>query len=231
MDIYSFSGKGKREINEDYYANRQFDAQSSLHIVADGMGGYAHGEIAAEIAVKAIVDFFFENHQDQDIKKAIQKSLNIANEQIIIQRKSLHVKMGTTIAGLFIRRNIAYAFWLGDVHIYHFRNKEELFISKNHSLINEMRDKGPVSSKDIERYGNIVTKSLSGSTLEDDVPIKKLHLMPGDVLCICSDGLYNSKDVKQIAVVSNNELDETMKENGTAIEDNYTLIRIDLKQT
>lgn len=45
MQVYSFSGKGKREVNEDYIVNLSFDKHTSLHIVADGMGAICMGRL------------------------------------------------------------------------------------------------------------------------------------------------------------------------------------------
>lgn len=69
MKIYSFSGQGNREINEDYYANIEFCEHSSLHVIADGMGGYSYGEVAAQTAVSTIVNYLSEKYQEPDIEK------------------------------------------------------------------------------------------------------------------------------------------------------------------
>ena len=192
MTVYSYSGKGNRETNEDYIRSVQFDINTSLHIVADGMGGYLYGEIAAQVATDAIVQYISERHSEGNITSTIQQAVEFANDEIALKRKALHAKLGTTIAGVFTHKSIAYAFWLGDVQIQHFRDNKQLFISESHSLINEMKSNGVVSGKDIERYKNIVTKSLSGIPLEESIPIVEIQLQQGDIICISSDGLYNS---------------------------------------
>lgn len=226
MKIYSFSGKGNREINEDYYANIEFCEHSSLHVIADGMGGYSYGEVAAQTAVSTIINYLSEKYQEPDIEKNIQESLFQANEQIRIKQKELHSKLGATIAGIYINQEIAYAFWLGDVQIFHFRNQELLFVSESHSLINDMKKNGIVSTKDIERYGNIVTKSLSGTIFEEEIKISHLKLERDDCICLCSDGLYHVIDPQLLMSLSNSELDERMKAYDASVEDNYTLIRM-----
>ncbi|GAB6119952.1 PP2C family protein-serine/threonine phosphatase [Dysgonomonas termitidis] len=226
MKIYSFSGKGKRETNEDIYVNIEFEKHSSLHIIADGMGGYSFGEIAAHTAVNSIVNYLLERYQSPDIEKNIRESLAIANDEIKTKQKELHSKLGATIAGIYINQGITYAFWLGDVQIYHFRNQELIFISENHSLINEMKKNGSVSSRDIERYGNVVTKSLSGTVVAEAVEVVALELKQNDIIFICSDGLYNSINPKSLVLLSDNELDEKMKLVENSIDDNYTLIRL-----
>jgi len=226
MTVYSYSGKGNRETNEDYIRSVQFENNASLHIVADGMGGYLYGEIAAQVATDAIVQFISERHSDGNITFTIQQAIEFANEEIALKRKTLHAKLGTTIAGVFILESVAYAFWMGDVQIQHFRDNKQLFISESHSLINEMKGNGVVSGKDIERYKNIVTKSLYGNILDDNLPIIQLQLLPEDTLCICSDGFYNSLNVSEVISIQIGEIDEKLKPLENSNEDNYSIVKI-----
>jgi len=226
MNIFSFSGKGNREKNEDYLADILLDDQTSIHIVADGMGGYLHGEIASELATESIVEFISLKFKEVDIYSIIQQAINYANEKILFKSKLLQTKLGTTIAGVFIRERIAYMFWIGDVQIQHFMDNELLFVSENHSLVNEMKKNGIVSSKDIDRYKNIVTKSLSGSPLEENFPIVELHLKQGDTICISSDGLYNSLEISNLINKNDDEINQELKKIEYSNEDNFTLVRI-----
>lgn len=223
MEIFPFSAKGLQKTNEDYYSNVQFDKNSSLHIVADGMGGYTHGDIASRIATEAIVDYIYSRYQDSDLEIVIKKSLRFANEQIRQMQEALQAKLGTTIAGVFIREHIAYAFWLGDVQIYHFRNDKLLFLSENHSMVNKMRKNEVLLNKDIERYGNIVTQSLSGSELKT-ISIAQLELHHNDVICICSDGFYRKYDVEKFIRLSEKKSLELLEKEVQTAQDNYTIV-------
>ena len=224
MTVYSYSGKGNRETNEDYIRSVQFENNASLHIVADGMGGYLYGEIAAQVATDAIVQFISERHSDGNITSIIQQAMEFANEEIALKRKALHAKLGTTIAGVFICESIAYAFWMGDVQIQHFRDNKQLFISESHSLINEMKGNGVVSGKDIERYKNIVTKSLSGNTLDDNILVIEIKLEPEDIICISSDGLYNQISPQSLILKSDKEVDINLSDIEKTNGDNLSII-------
>lgn len=226
MEIFSYSGKGQRKSNDDYYMNVQFDENSSLHIVADGMGGYVHGDIAARTATEAIVEYFSSRCQEQNTEQVIQESLRIANEQILQKQETLQAKLGTTIAGVFIQEDIAYAFWLGDVQIYQFRNGKLFFLSESHSLVNEMRKNEVLLNKDIERYSNIVTQSLSGNELKS-ISITQLELYHNDIVCICSDGLYREYDVKKFINLSKDERLAILKKGVQIVPDNYTIILVE----
>ena len=226
MEIFSFSGKGQRKTNDDYYVNVQFDENSSLHIVADGMGGYAHGDIAARTVTETIVEHFSSRYQEQGTEQVIQESLRIANEQILQKQKTLQAKLGTTIAGVFIHEDIAYAFWLGDVQIYQYRKGKLLFLSESHSLVNEMRKNEVLLNKDIERYGNIVTQSLSGNELKS-ISISQLELHRNDIICICSDGFYRDYEVKEFVHLSKKKRLKLLEQDVQKALDNYTIVLIE----
>jgi serine/threonine protein phosphatase PrpC len=89
-----------------------------------------------------------------------------------------------------------------------------------------MKKNGVVSSKDIERFGNIVTKSLSGTIFEEEIKISPLKLEYNDCVFLCSDGLYRVVDPQLLISLSNIELDKKMKAYDVSVEDNYTLIRL-----
>ena len=57
MKVYSYTGKGNRETNEDYIKSESLSNNVSLHIIADGMGGYQYGEVAAQVATETIFQF------------------------------------------------------------------------------------------------------------------------------------------------------------------------------
>lgn len=228
IEVNSFSAKGKRENNEDFILNRQLSPDCSLFLVADGMGGYSYGEVASSMACESIAKNFTTNYRDSEIKQLISDSLSVANNKLKERRIELSAKMGTTIAGVVIEGTMAYLFWLGDVRIYHFRNEEILFQSEDHSLINEMRKQGDVSAKEIERYGNIVTRSLPCVSMEEEQVIFELPLLPGDVLILCTDGFWQNVNVPLISNLSLEEIQDQVNNQEEVMEDNYSFMRISI---
>jgi serine/threonine protein phosphatase PrpC len=226
MEINSFSAKGKRENNEDYILNRQLSPDCSIFLVADGMRGLSYGEIASSLACESIAEYLSANYEKSEIRQLLSDSLNIANKNINEKRQKLAIKMGTTIAGALIERNTAFLFWVGDVRIYHFRNSEILFQSEDHSLITEMKKKGNVTAKEIERYGNIVTRSLSGIPMEEEPEIMELTLLPEDVLILCTDGFWKIINIPAICDLSLEDLKQQVEMNKDNMDDNYSFIRI-----
>ena len=226
MEVYSFSAKGKRGNNEDFILNQQLSPDCSLHLVADGMGGYSYGELASSLACESIAEYLIANLGKADIKQLIAHSLDFANKNINAKRNQLATKIGTTIAGAVIEGSLAYFFWLGDVRIYLFRNSEIIFQSVDHSFINEMKRKAVISTKEIERYGNIVTQSLSGNSLEKEYPIVELPLWPDDVLIICSDGLWRNVPVPSLVGLTKDSMNDQLLKFEDSMEDNYSVLRI-----
>jgi protein phosphatase len=226
MKVFSYTGKGIRETNEDYIKSEILSDSISLHIVADGMGGYEYGEVASKTATKAIFQFFEENAIPSNIPAYIQQAVEFANSQILTLRSQYHTKLGTTIAGVLIINNTAYAFWLGDVQIQHFRDNKQLFISETHTLINEMKKNGPVSAKEIERYKHIVTKSLSGTPLDTHLPVVEIHLQHGDTIYISSDGLYNSVNPSKLMLNPEEKIISELDTISVNNQDNLSIIAI-----
>lgn len=226
MEVNSYSAKGKRENNEDYILSRQLSPDCSLFLIADGMGGYSYGEIASSLACNSIAEYLMVNYDKSEIKRLLLDSFNIANKRINEKRQELAVKMGTTMAVAMIEGSIAYIFWVGDVRIYHFRNNEILFQSEDHSLITEMKKKGHVSAKEIERYRNVVTRSLSGIPMEEEPEIIELSLMPEDVLILCTDGLWQNVNVSTIFNLSIEQIQYLIKNQEEIMEDNYSFMKI-----
>ena len=225
-DVYSFSAKGKRENNEDFIFTQQLSPDCSLHLVADGIGGYSYGELASSLACESIAEYIISSIGKANTQQLIAQSVDFANIKIKAKRKQLATKMGTTIAGIFIEGSMAYFFWLGDVRIYLFRNSEVIFQSEDHSFINEMKRKEVISTKEIERYGNIVTQSLSGNSLEKECPIVELPLWPDDVIIICSDGLWRNVHVPSLVGLTKDSMNDQLITFENSMEDNYSVIRI-----
>ncbi|MDP4201119.1 MAG: protein phosphatase 2C domain-containing protein [Bacteroidota bacterium] len=224
MKIFSYTCKGIRETNEDYIKSEILSDSISLHIVADGMGGYEYGEVASQTATEAIFQFLAESNIQGEIPALIQQAVEFSNSQILTLRNQYHAKLGTTIAGVLIIDSTAYTFWLGDVQIQHFRDNKQLFISESHTLVNEMKKNGPVSTKEIERYKHIVTKSLSGTPSELHLPVVEIQLQQGDSICISSDGLYNSVNPATLMLNTEAEIITELETSSVNNQDNLSII-------
>ena len=220
MDIFKYSNIGNRENNQDYLVSMSLGQDSSLHLVADGMGGYAFGDIASKVVGDSYVYGLSRN-------MTIEEATLEAIKNIQKERKNLAVsKMGSTVAGVLLANLNATVFWVGDSRVYIFRNKEQIFQTEDHSIINELSKKRPLSFDERERYGHILTRAIMGNE-DDKVDICNKDLQEGDEILICTDGLYNDCPVDYlIESIRENRFDIDKQNEGFA--DNHSLIYIKL---
>lgn len=192
----------RREHNEDtYYA----DADLGLWLVADGMGGHEHGEIASALARDTLVR---EVGKGTELVRAIQ----LADEEIIRHstRRSEALPMGTTIVALRVTENLQFEVsWVGDSRVYVW-NGELRQLSQDHSYVQELVDQGAITSEQARSHPhrNVVTQAL-GVTDPQSLRVESVRgeLKPGMQLLLCSDGLTEEvKDSAIAAIVARQDL-------------------------
>lgn len=220
MKIFKYSNIGNREQNQDYLVSTKLGQDSSLHLVADGMGGYDCGDIVSKIVGDSYVYGLSRNMSIEDATRE-------ASNNIQIERRNLGVaKIGSTVAGVLICGMKATIFWAGDSRVYLFRNKEQLFQTEDHSILNELSRKRKLSFEERERYGHIITRSIMGNP-DDKVDTCEMTLQEGDELLICSDGLYNDCPIDYLIDTLREDRFDIDKQND-GFTDNHSLIYISL---
>ena len=185
----------RREHNEDtYYA----DADIGLWLVADGMGGHEHGEVASALARDTLVR---EVAKGTELVRAIQ----LADEEIIRHstRRSEALPMGTTIAALRIPQGGEFEVaWVGDSRVYIWNDGLKQ-LSQDHSYVQELIDQGAITSEQARSHPhrNVVTQAL-GVTDPESLRVESVcgKLNPGMQLLLCSDGL--TEEVKDSAIAT-----------------------------
>ncbi|WP_329806416.1 PP2C family protein-serine/threonine phosphatase [Flavobacterium facile] len=226
--VYSFSHKGKRKSNQDYLFSKAINSDCNLHLVVDGMGGYEYGDIASKLVAENIHTYL--STVNEITEKEIQKAVNKSN--LIIKQKSddLKTKIGATLGGAIIFKNTAFLFWVGDVKIIHVSNKEVLFETHSHTLINQMIDNGNVINN-IERYKHVVTRSVYGNIKDSIIDCHSIsNLLPNDLIIIYSDGVSDILNSYQVNTVFNSS--NTIQEGINQVEalceieakDNFSMI-------
>jgi len=174
----------RRKVNEDtYYA----DPALGLFLVADGMGGHAHGKRAASLArdhVTAMV------HAGQPLEAAIRAADRAILAQPGDNRGAL--PMGTTLAALRIRGTDFEAAWVGDSRIYLYRDGRLHQLSHDQSLVQDLVDHGVLEACEASSspHRNVLTQAL-GVTAPQDLQIGTVsgNITPDMRFLLCSDGL------------------------------------------
>jgi len=190
-----------REHNEDTIA---FDADIGLLVLADGMGGYNAGEVASGIAVKTILNLVRESVEREDLSAGdrvtgmsrpciiLRDAIQRANK-IIYQTARTQPQcegMGTTVvSALFYDNKVAVAH-VGDSRMYRWRDDRFDQVTMDHSLLQELVDRGFYSAEEAQRAANknYVTRAL-GVEPNVEVEVQEFPVQKGDIYVLCSDGL------------------------------------------
>jgi PPM family protein phosphatase len=196
------SDTGKvREHNEDTIA---LDADIGLLVLADGMGGYNAGEVASGIAVKTILNLVRESFDREDLESADRES-GLSRPSIIL-RDAIHRAnkiiyqtartqpqcegMGTTVVAALFFDNKATIAHVGDSRVYRLRSGKFEQVTMDHSLLQELVDRGFYSPEEAQRAANknYVTRAL-GVEANVEIEVQEVPVQKGDYYILCSDGL------------------------------------------
>jgi protein phosphatase len=175
----------QRQANEDSYL-----ARSPLFVVADGMGGAQAGEVASMTAVQA----FEAGLPDGLLEDALQNSIGLANRTIHdrAQSDAALAGMGTTITAASVdsEREEVVIGHVGDSRAYRLRDGILQRLTRDHSLVEEMRRRGQITEEQAEDHPqrSIITRAL-GPEPEVEVDVQAVPADPGDLFLLCSDGL------------------------------------------
>jgi protein phosphatase len=199
-----------REHNEDSIA---WDGDLGLYVLADGMGGYNAGEVASGIAVKTIVNLVRESFLSQELD-GIDKTTSLHRPSIILRdaiaraNKIIHQTsksqsqcegMGTTVVAALFHDNRVSIAHVGDSRMYRLRRDAFEQLTMDHSLLQELVDRGFYSQEEAQRATNknYVTRAL-GVEPTVDVEVHEQTVEPGDWLVLCSDGLTDMVEDEDI---------------------------------
>jgi protein phosphatase len=211
MQCVALTDTGKvREHNEDTIG---FDADIGLLVLADGMGGYNAGEVASGIAVKTVMNLIREAVAREDLS-VTDKETGMARPGIILRdaihraNKIIHQTsktqpqcegMGTTIVSCMFYDNRIYTAHVGDSRLYRLRNGKFEQMTMDHSLLQELVDRGFYSPEEAQRATNknYVTRALGVEpTVEVEIHEETVHR--GDYYVLCSDGLSDMVEDEDI---------------------------------
>jgi protein phosphatase len=174
----------QRTANEDSYF-----ARAPVFAVADGMGGAQAGEVASRIAAGA-----FEKGVDSDApaEGQLEEIAQGANQAIhdLAQKDSSRAGMGTTLTAALVHDDEVALGHVGDSRAYVLRDGELKRLTKDHSLVEELRRQGRLTEEQAEEHPqrSIITRAL-GPEPEVNVDTMTYPARDGDVFLLCSDGL------------------------------------------
>ncbi|HHY05435.1 MAG TPA: Stp1/IreP family PP2C-type Ser/Thr phosphatase [Clostridia bacterium] len=187
-----------RKDNEDNYL---VSTRRGLFVVADGMGGHAGGEVASGI-VKRVLDEEIEAPLvDIDGEQVLLKALLKANSLILEQgQDGVYFGMGTTVTAALFQEQKLFIAHIGDSRAYLFREGDLHLLTQDHSLVNELVQKGELTPEEAENHPrrNILTRAL-GISESPQIDVLHFPVQKGDLLLLCTDGLYNQVHEEELA--------------------------------
>jgi len=210
LEAASLSDVGlQRSNNEDSYlywepdTEEDFQSKGRLAIVADGMGGYEGGQEASRLAVET-VRHIYEREFKGDPQRALITGFESAHAGIhryAVEHPEFH-GMGTTCTALAIVGHRVYFAHVGDSRLYLVRGETISRLTRDHSYVGRLVESGIVRSEDAESHPqrHILTAALgSGRDVEPHVPEEPIPLHDGDMLILCTDGLWSLVGDPEIA--------------------------------
>lgn len=206
FSIYQNSRQGSRPFNQDRVAY-SFSKDALLVVLADGMGGRRYGDIAAQLAVKMLVDAFQRNAQPKLADPIRFLEEEIRHIHATIEQNALNAKVmetpHTTIVAAVVQDNLLYCAHVGDSRLYYFRNGTLLFRTEDHSQVQKMLRNGTISSAELlthpERHK--IYNCLGSATPPLVELTQKGPLQDGDTVLLCSDGLWSQVEDGEIGKV------------------------------
>lgn len=213
MKTYSVTDIGKkRKMNQDYvYCRKErIGMLPNLFIVADGMGGHNAGDFASRFAVEEFVHQVEEGEQ-KTLIQTMEEAVHRANRLLIEQAQGRpELKgMGTTFVAATIDGEDMYIANIGDSRLYLIGREEISQITQDHSLVEEMIRRGELRREEARFHPNknVITRAMGANV--DVIPdFFEVRLNGGDIVLLCSDGLSNMMDDREIfSVVRENRED------------------------
>ncbi|WP_262316249.1 Stp1/IreP family PP2C-type Ser/Thr phosphatase [Lacticaseibacillus parakribbianus] len=196
----------KRPNNEDYVGLFKNTANTTLAIVADGMGGHLGGDVASEMAVSHI-GYAFEKTGTTDVETIVRWLIfELQEENAVILEKAQQYSdltgMGTTLVAVIISGSRFVVANIGDSRCYLYRRGRLMQITEDHSLVNELVKTGELTPQEAKNFPqkNVITRSL-GVSADVDADVTIYDMEPDDYLLLCSDGLTNQVPDAAIAAV------------------------------
>ena len=190
---------GTRPENEDHAGAMEVQVGGSsvaLVAVMDGMGGHGHGEMAARVVcrsslcevVLSAADYVFE--PEVCLKRMLLNAQKKLATEIL--DKDANRGAGTTACVALLHEGVLHVLNVGDSRAYIVRDGEARQLTRDDSYVQDLVDQGVLTPEQAERHpcANQITKAVCLVDELSDVPVSRQEVRPGDLVLVCSDGLW-----------------------------------------
>ncbi|MDE8653711.1 PP2C family protein-serine/threonine phosphatase [Novosphingobium album (ex Liu et al. 2023)] len=194
-----------RSENEDFHLS---SPGTGIWLVADGMGGHAHGKYASQAIASALADLTLPDDIEQACDAAAA-AVQVANAEILRKSQELGCTMGSTFVALLVRGCDFIVMWAGDSRAYLLRGGQLFPLTKDHTQVAAMLERGLISDEEAREHPmrHVLSRAVGvRETLQIDA-VREV-LQPHDVFLLCSDGLHGVLyDTEILEILSRKGLD------------------------
>lgn len=210
MKISSMTDTGKvRRYNEDSIRSGFYSPEAVWAVVCDGMGGAAGGykasSTAADVIEKKVKMCHRENMKLSSVQNMLLSAITTANVEVYdCSRENTELEgMGTTVVAAVVENGSCCIAHAGDSRAYLIGSDSIQQITKDHSLVQQMYDKGEISASEMKNHPvkNVITRALGvDERIEIDFNVEPFSY--SQILLLCSDGLSNYVDESEMLALS-----------------------------
>lgn len=239
MQFFAKTDQGKmRKMNQDFlFATKEvLGVFPNLFLLADGMGGHKAGDYASRYLVESLVSYIREMKEESPIR-CLDLGINRMNRELfcLSQNNGNLRGMGSTLVTAYVEDRVLFVSNVGDSRAYLFRKSRLKQLTRDHSYVEEMIERGKMirGSREYLSYKNYITRAVG---VEEQLAVDYFEeeLEDGDLFFLCSDGLSNMVDYESMVQVLKD--DASLVEKGQALidlaninggKDNIALILVD----
>lgn len=193
--VYQASRRGGRPYNEDRVAYA-YTSDAMVMVLADGMGGHNQGEVASQLTVQVITSLFQSRAKPTLVEMSSFLLDGIYAAHDAINEYALRNRMPdpprTTCVVCVVQKGMACWAHVGDSRLYQFSRRALLYRTRDHSAVQQLVDEGLLeeSQMGIHPDRNKLYNSVGGYMLPDIELEQPVKLQDGDVLFLCTDGVW-----------------------------------------
>ena len=193
-------GRAEQQDRVDVIASP--DGERYLLVVADGMGGYEGGALAAQAVVES-AKRFFETESLDDPLAALRGLCAEAHQAVVEVASESAQPPGSTCVLLYLTADEAHWAHVGDSRLYHFRNGKLLTRTLDHSMVQLLVSRGEMVEADMANspLQNQLYMRLGGKQLPDP-ELGAAEVQRGDLFMLCSDGFWESVDPEEVRAIA-----------------------------
>ncbi len=219
MNGWGITEKGDvRAENQDFFALELVPGRNiALCVVCDGMGGANAGSVASSIAGEGFMDYMknalMQVTDIAELSGLVRRATSYSNSMVyeVAKTNKDFFGMGTTLVGALVVGDYASVINVGDSRAYRITNGGIYQITKDHSLVEDMIDRGEIKREDAARHPdkNLITRAL-GVEFSVLCDLFELRFVKGEYLLLCTDGLTNFVSDDEILDVFNSIEDKSV---------------------